>query len=216
MASMTNQQHASEAPPPVGAGAPAAKPVLTPKQAKRANATVIGMLIALGLSLAVVLPVLLLNPTHTAETYQRDIDVQEVSAQATDVAGYQPLAPGLPAGWTSNFARWNAGGTDGVPYWEVGYLTPEKQFIQLTQTDSANPTWLAQRTGQNVSGTREVAGTSWKLLDNPSGDTVLLAETGAFTLILNGTADLAEFDVLAAAATEELASQGGTGESPKQ
>ncbi|MHA7277297.1 DUF4245 domain-containing protein [Arthrobacter sp. Hz1] len=193
----TGQQPGSE---------PQVTPVLTPKQAKRANSTVIGMLIAIAATFGLVLPVLLLNPTHTAETYARDIDVQNVSAEAAEIAGYTPLAPELPAGWTSNFARWNAGGSDGVPFWEVGYLTPERQFIQLTQTDSANPTWTAQRLDDaQVSGQRTIKTVDWELLDSSSGDSFLTTEVDDFTLILNGTADLAEFDVLGTAILEELA-----------
>ncbi|GAA1119640.1 DUF4245 domain-containing protein [Arthrobacter flavus] len=186
---------------------PPVTPVLTPKQAKRANSTVVGMLIAIAATFGLVLPVLLLNPTHTAETYARDIDVPNVSSEAADIAGYVPLAPDLPEGWTSNFARWNTGGSDGVPFWEVGYLTPERQFIQLTQTDNANPTWTAQLLdGAQVSGQRTIDTLDWELLDSSSGDTFLTAETGEFTLILNGTADLAEFDVLGAAILDELSS----------
>ncbi|MHA7155941.1 DUF4245 domain-containing protein [Arthrobacter sp. TMN-50] len=184
---------------------PQVTPVLTPKQAKRANSTVVGMLIAIAATFGLVLPVLLLNPTHTAETYTRDIDVQNVSAEATDSAGYAPLAPELPEGWTANFARWNAGGSDGVPFWEVGYLTPEQQFIQLTQTDSANPTWTAQRLDEaQISGQRTIETLDWELLDSSSGDSFLTTETGDFTLILNGTADLAEFDVLGTAIVGDL------------
>ncbi|MBP2217795.1 DUF4245 domain-containing protein [Arthrobacter sp. CAN_C5] len=180
-------------------------PVLTKKQAKRANSTVIGMLIAIAATFGLVLPVLLLNPTHTAETYARDIDVQNVSAEAADIAGYVPLAPDLPDGWTSNFARWNPGGSDGVPFWEVGYLTPGRQFIQLTQTDNANPTWTAQRLdGAQLSGQRTIETLDWELFDSSSGDSFLTSETDDFTLILNGTADLAEFDVLGAALIDEL------------
>lgn len=192
----TDQQHDTE---------PQVTPVLTPKQAKRANSTVVGMLIAIAATFGLVLPVLLLNPTHTADTYARDIDVQSVSAEAADIAGYAPLAPELPEGWTSNFARWNAGGSDGVPFWEVGYLTPGRQFIQLTQTDAANSTWTAQRLDEaQVSGQRTIENLDWELLDSSSGDSFLTTETDDFTLILNGTADLAEFDVLGAAIVEDL------------
>jgi len=202
------QPGSSENPVDAGLG-PAAEqqvtPVLTPKQAKRANSTVVGMLIAIAATFGLVLPVLLFNPTHTAETYARDIDVRNVSSEAADIAGYVPLAPDLPAGWTSNFARWNSGGSDGVSFWEVGYLTPERQFIQLTQTASANPTWTAQRLEDTqVSGQRSIATVDWELLDSSSGDSFLSTETGEFTLILNGTADLAEFDVLGAAIADEL------------
>lgn len=163
------------------------------------------MLIAVAATFGLVLTVYFLNPTHRAETYQRDIDVQTVSSQAQDAAGYTPLAPELPEGWTSNFARWNAGTSEGVPYWEVGYLTDAQEFIGLTQTDSANPTWLSQRLQEaQISGQRTIDGVDWQLLDSPNGDAVLTAELDGFTVILRGTADLAEFDVLASAAATQL------------
>lgn len=185
--------------------AAAPKPVLTPKQAKRANSSVIGMLIAVAATLGLVVPVILLNPTHTAETYARNVDVATIAEQAEDAAGYPPLAVSLPEGWTSNFARWNGGGADGVAFWEVGYLTPEREFIQLTQTDAANPTWTAQRTGTaQPSGQRDIESVTWELLDSEDGDAYLTAEVEGFTLILNGTAELAEFDVLGGAVVNEL------------
>jgi hypothetical protein len=184
---------------------PEIKPVLTPAQAKRANSTVIGMLMAVAATLAIVIPVVLLNPTHTADTYRRNIDVERVAGQAAGDAGYQPAAPELPEDWSSNFARWTSGTSDGVDYWEVGYLTAADGFIQFTQTTEGNPSWTAQRTGQaQVSGERSIAGVPWELLDASNGDTVLTAEVDGSTLVLSGEADLAEFDVLAEAVLADL------------
>ena len=45
-----------------GSAEPPVKPVLPAEQAKRANASVIGMLLALSITLAVLLPVMFLNP----------------------------------------------------------------------------------------------------------------------------------------------------------
>lgn len=182
-----------------------ATPVLTAKQAKRANASSIGMFIATAVTLGLVLFVVLLNPTHTADTYTRDIDVATVASQAEDAAGYVPVAADLPDGWTSNYARWTGSASDGVAFWEVGYLTPEREFIQVTQTDDSNPTWLSQRLdGAQPSGQRVIDGVTWELLDNSSGDAFLTTEQDGFTLILNGTADLAQFDVLGSAVLDEV------------
>jgi hypothetical protein len=184
---------------------PEVKPVLTPAQAKRANSTVIGMIMAVSATVAIVVPVVLLNPTHTADTYQRNIDVERVADQAAGDAGYEPAAPELPEEWSSNFARWTSGTSDGVDYWEVGYLTAANGFIQFTQTAEGNPSWTAQRTGRaQVSGERSIGGVGWELLDASNGDTVLTAEVDGSTLVLSGEADLAEFDVLAEAVLADL------------
>ena len=182
-----------------------ATPVLTAKQAKRANASSIGMFIATAVTLALVLFVVLLNPTHTAETYTRDINVATVASQAEDAAGYEPAAAVLPDGWTSNYARWTGSASDGVAFWEVGYLTPDREFIQVTQTNNSNPTWFSQRLEDaQPSGQRVIDGVTWELLDSTSGDVFLTTEQDGFTLILNGTADLAQFDVLGSAVLEDL------------
>lgn len=178
---------------------------LTPNQAKRANSTVRGMLIATGATIAVVLPVYFLNPTYTAETYRRNIDVGTIARQAAGDAGYLPAAPALPDTWSSNYARWVSGRSDGVDFWEVGFLTGDTGFIQLTQTDDANPTWTAQRVGDaQVSGTRSIGGLEWELLDAPNGDTVLTSDVDGSTVILNGEASLTEFDTVGEAVIEDV------------
>lgn len=178
---------------------------LTPNQAKRASSTARGMLIATGATIAVVLPVYFLNPTYTAETYRRDIDVETVARQAAGDAGYLPAAPALPEGWSSNYARWVTGRSDGVDFWEVGYLTSDGGFIQLSQTDDANPTWTAQRVGDaQVSGARTIGGLEWELLDASSGDTVLRSDVDGSTVILNGEATLTEFDTMGEAVIEDV------------
>lgn len=177
---------------------------LTSSQAKRASSTARGMLIATGATIAVVLPVYFLNPSYTAETYRRNIDVATVARQAAGDAGYLPAAPEL-TDWTSNYARWVTGRSDGVDFWEVGFLTSDAGFIQLTQTDDANPTWVAQRIGDaQVSGARTIGDLEWELLDAPGGDTVLMTDVDGSTVILNGEAELTEFDSLGAATIEDI------------
>ena len=87
----------------------------------------------------------------------------------------------------------------------MGYLTPEREFIQVTQTNNSNPTWLSQRLdGAKPSGQRVIDGVTWELLDSTSGDAFLTTEQDGYTLILNGTADLAQFDVVGSAVLDEL------------
>nr|WP_239536912.1 DUF4245 domain-containing protein [Arthrobacter roseus] len=173
---------------------------MTPKQAKRANATVTGMLISTGVCVALFLGVFFLNPASKAEVYERNVDVQQVAQSAASAAEFTPASPKLTDEWTSNFARWNSASGVGVDSWEVGYLTPKGEFIQLSQTDTANPTWIASQTeSAPVTGEREIAGVTWELRDRPEDDASLIADLGDTTIILRGTADLGEFDTLATA-----------------
>ncbi|CEA07465.1 hypothetical protein BN1051_00779 [Arthrobacter saudimassiliensis] len=178
-------------------------PVLTAKQAKRANATVIGMLISTGLTLALVLGAVMLNPAPQGK--RPGADVAAIAAEAEDIAGYAPLAPELPEGWSANYARWNNGSTDGVAHWEVGWLSPTEEFIRMSQTSQANPTWVAQMAEQAApAGERTAGGHTWELRDGTDGDAHLIGEFDGTTVILSGAADLAEFDVLAGAVAADL------------
>lgn len=183
---------------------PPVTPVLTSKQAKRANATVTGMLISTGVCVALFLGIFFLNPASKAEVYDRNVDVQQVAQGAESAADFTPASPKLPEGWTSNFARWNSASGVGVDSWEVGYLTPGGEFIELSQTDNANPSWIATQTeNAPVTGEREIAGVMWELRDRPEDDASLIADLGDTTVILRGTADLEEFDVLATAVVNQ-------------
>lgn len=181
------------------------KPVIAPGAAKRANASIIGMLLAMVSTVAIVMTIVWLNPQQKAETYRQPVDVSAISAHAADVAGFTPAAPALPNGWYANYARWNAPGTDGVAFWDVGFVTSANTFIALKQSKTANPTWIStQAQDAPVTGTRNIDGHTWELRDKPKGDRSLVLTSGGVTIILTGQADFKEFDILAAAAAGTL------------
>lgn len=185
---------------------PAVKPVIAAGAAKRANASVIGMLLAMFSTVAIVLVIVWLNPQQKAETYRSAIDVPAVAANAADTAGFTPVAPALPEGWSANYARWNPPGTDGVAFWDVGYVTGSNTFIALRQSITANPTWTSAQTGEApVTGSRTIDGQDWELRDKPKGDRSLVLTSGTTTIVLTGAADFEDFDILATGATKQLA-----------
>ncbi|MEO8220938.1 MAG: DUF4245 domain-containing protein [Specibacter sp.] len=184
---------------------PPVKPVIAAGAAKRANASVIGMLLAMFSTVAIVVTIVWLNPQQKAETYRTPIDVAAIASHAADTAGFTPVAPALPDGWYANYARWNPPGADGVSFWDVGYVTSANTFIALRQSGTANPTWTAdQAHDAPVTGNRTIDGHVWELRDKPKGDRSLVLASGATTIVLTGAADFKEFDVLATAATKLL------------
>ena len=205
-----------EAPGP--AGQPPVKPVLTAGAAKRANASVIGMIIALVLSIATFLPIVLMNPSPKSDGYRPDINVSAVARNAADVAGFTPAAPEAGETFRANYARWESGTGSGVPTWEVGYLTPKESFIGLVQTRQSNPTWLLQQVkSAPVTGTRSAGGRDWELRDTGKGEkSMVLLDGGGTTVILSGSAQLEEFTALAAAVVKDLESHSGAaGNAPR-
>lgn len=188
-----------------GVGQPPVKPVLRPGAAKRANASVIGMFIALVLSIGAFLPIVLMNPSPKSDGYRPDINVSAVASNAADVAGFTPAAPATGDTFRPNYARWESGTGSGVATWEVGYLTPKESFIGLVQTRQPNPTWLLQQVkSAPVTGTRNAGGRDWELRDSGKGEKSMVLVDRGTTVILTGTAQLDEFSVLAAAVVASL------------
>lgn len=191
------------------------KPVIPAAAAKRANASVIGMIIALIVSIAAFLPIVLMNPAPKTAGYHPDINVSAVARNATDVAGFTPVAPETGDTFSSNYARWESGTASGVPTWEVGYLTPKESFIGLVQTRQANPTWLLQQThNAPVTGTRNAGGKDWELRDTGNGEKSMVLDYRGTTVVLTGTAQLDEFTVLGTAVVKSLDSNPAATVSP--
>ena len=200
---------------PEGDGQQPVKPVIPAAAAKRANASVIGMVIALLVSIAAFLPIVLMNPFPKSDGFRPDINVSEVARNATDVAGFTPVAPETGDTFTSNYARWESGSGSGVPTWEVGFLTPNDSFIGLVQTRQANPTWLLQETGNApVTGTRSAGGQEWELRDTGKGERSLVLTYRGTTVVLTGPAKLDEFVVLADAVVKSMESNPAVTVSP--
>lgn len=202
--------HSSHAQAPAPSPAPASqpvKPVIAAAAAKRANASVIGMIIALVVSVAAFLPIVLMNPSPKSDGYRPNIDVSAVAGNAAGVAGFTPVAPEPGDTFHPNYARWTAAGGTGVPAWEVGYVTPKEKFIGLTQASKANPTWLLQQTkNAPVTGTRNAGGKEWELHDTGKGEKSMVLAYRGTTVVLAGDANLEEFAVLAAAVVKSLES----------
>jgi hypothetical protein len=191
------------------------KPVLRAAAAKRANASVIGMIVALVLSIAAFLPVVLMNPTPKSDGYRPDVNVSAIAKNAADVAGFTPVAPDTGDTFRSNYARWESGSGGGVAAWEVGFLTPKESFIGLVQTRQSNPTWLQQQTkSAPVTGTRSAGGRDWQLRDAGKGEKSMVLDYRGTTVVLNGPAQLEEFSVLAAAVVKSLESNPAATVSP--
>jgi hypothetical protein len=181
------------------------RPVIPAAAAKRANASVIGMIIALVVSIAAFLPVLLMNPLPKSDGFHPDIDVSAVARNATDVAGFTPVAPDTGGTFTPNYARWESGSGNGVPTWEVGYLTPKQSFIGLVQTRQPNPTWLVQQTkSAPVTGKRSAGGQEWELRDTGKGEKSMVLTYRGTTVVLTGSAQLDEFAELGAAVVKSI------------
>ncbi len=178
-------------------------PQLTESQAKRINTPVRAMVFSMIALLLILLPFLWLVPRPDKESYRPQVDLTKTAQEASEAAGYPVVAPNLDEPWHANFARWNSGSTDGVPFWETGFVTPSQGFITISQTNKANPTWTAQKTnGAPATGHQDIHGVDWEThvkpgKDNDSAGTSYVATIQGTTVVLSGDATKDEFSTMA-------------------
>lgn len=176
----------------------------------RENQTMLNLVIALVASLAVVLFIVLVV-VRPDQPPAKSVDFAANAAQIQPTID-EPLAvPALPSGWSSNASTFETG-ADGVTVWYVGLLTPGGQYIGMKQGIEANPSWLATQLKNTIAtGTRTVDGIRWDVYDqrdarDDRGNLAYAMTTtiGASTVVLFGTADDTEFEVLATAVAADL------------
>lgn len=191
--------------PGATAGADQPTPQLTTKQASRINAPVRGMVISMLVLLLLLLPFLWLQPRPDAQPYRAHVDVAQEATFAADQASFTPAAPDLGESWSANYARWDEKSQDGVPLWNVGFLSPDYHLVDMVQTAESNPTWLAQRTELvPVTDEKEVAGVTWQIhhRDASGKQDAFTAWVGTLkdsTVVLSGDAPDADFQLVAEA-----------------
>jgi hypothetical protein len=183
----------------------------------RDRKTLRNLLYALLVSVGLVAAIIFLVP-RPEESLLEAIDYQEVAASAQASMPVPLASPGLPEDWTSNAAEIRSGATDGVLSWYIGFITPTKQYVGLTQAVDANPTWLADQVARGLaSGTVDLDGVTWTIYDNrdraSSSDEVgnaeyaLTTESGASTYVVFGSAPPDEIETVAAAIAPNVAEQ---------
>lgn len=175
---------------------------------RRANQTVMNLVLALLASLGIV--VLLVLVVVRPEQPARDpVDYIAIAAEAQSQSDVRLAAPVLPEGWRSNDAELTAE-TDDSLTWSVGFVTPgssgTSSYAALDQGISPQSDWLSERVDSAaVTSTLEISGREWDVYDrrdsDPTGNYAYsLATTVDGTIYLvHGVADDEEFITLASA-----------------
>jgi len=94
-------------------------------------------------TLAIVVAVLAFTP-RAEQPYDPGVDVATVEAEVASVAAFDPATVDAPDTWRANYARWHPGTMDGIPAWNVGYLTENDEFFGIAQTANATGAWIQQ------------------------------------------------------------------------
>jgi hypothetical protein len=160
-------------------------------------------------TLGVVALIYLGVPRDDSSLIQR-IDYVSVSQEAEASLGLEVIAPQIPASWWSNAARVEK--QLGLDAWYVGFVTADNEFLGLNQTFSSNPSWEADfLAGNQLSSSELVGGLSWELYptkmpSDPPGtkEFAMLHRAENFTVVIYGTAEKADFLLLAEAISKQL------------
>ena len=190
---------------PAPTHAPAPRPVLTVKQAQRARAPWIAMVLSTLMVLGIAAAVLMMNQSPATPPRADRVDVAAAAATVPQEEGDLPaLAPQVPEGWTSNYARLTR--LDGLPTWEVGWVVTETVFAGLRQSAEADRTWTTLRVGTAPAvGSVETDGVRWEHF-TPQGtdEQHLVTRTEGGTVVLTTTGDRAVLEDLARAVAKEI------------
>lgn len=177
----------------------------------RSRKTVNNLVLSLLATLATVLVLVLVVP-RSGTPVDRSVDYRTVISQVQASVDEPLVSPELPDGWRANAAEWSSGAGDGVKSLYLGLLTPDSQFIGLTQGIDANPSWVSEQLQDSpASAMVTIDGVRWDVYRNTAPenergnfDYALVTEAGASTYLLIGTADDAEFEELAGALAESI------------
>lgn len=131
--------------------------------AYRNSQTVKNLLIALGVTLAVVLIVVFGVPRGEAPE-RPDIDVAAVAETVADSYGHTPLVADVPDGWGVNRAEVEPAE---VVAWDVVYTPPDDtNYVTLLQGFSGDEIWAAQQlAGAIATDTMRIDGLTWDVYD---------------------------------------------------
>lgn len=177
--------------------------------AHRRNQTFTNLLLSLAASLAVVAVIVIFVLRPDPEPVP-PIDVAALADEAEAAVDAELLAPDLPDGWEANAAELRGSASD-IVSWYVGYVTPDTEFLSVTQGIGADGTWLENTIREaDVTGTMTVGGIEWQVHDQRGDDVgnleyVMTTVQDDETIVLAGTAGDTEFLQLAEAVSAQLA-----------
>lgn len=164
----------------------------------RQRKTINNLVAALAVSLLAVAVIVFMVPRDDREVL-RDVDFQQVAAEAQPGYDVELAAPDLPEHWQSNQAEIR-NGADGVTEWYVGFLLVDDgdatEYVGLSQGINANDTWTYEKLDRrSPTGAITIDGTEWVEYDHTdlpldeAGNTrySLVREDADSTIVLYGS-----------------------------
>ena len=169
---------------------------------RRAKQTVRNLIYSMLVTLSLTVVIVLLVPRDDTNRIQ-PVDYVGITQTVQASVDQTLIAPKLETDWWVNAARVEK--DLGVETWYVGYITPDDQYIGLTQAFESNPSWLANKLQGNwLDVTVEIEGRTWEIWPTllpsvPKGtkEYAMVHSFGEQAVVIYGTASEADFLKLA-------------------
>ena len=128
---------------------------------RRAKQTVRNLIYSLLVTLALTLAIVMIVPRDDSNRIQ-PVDYVGITETVQASMKEELIAPQLGTDWWVNAARVEK--DLGIETWYVGIITPDDQYIGLTQAFESNPSWLANKLQGNwLDVTAEIEGRTWEI-----------------------------------------------------
>jgi hypothetical protein len=178
----------------------------------RESKTPNNLVIALVASLAIVLFLVLVVVRPTPAPAEA-VDYVAIAADAQPGVSTALATPTLPPGWNANAASLEADRGESF-LWNIGFITPEDQFVALEQGIDSESGWREDFLGAAVpTGVVDIDGIDWEIYDQRDADDPgnyaysLAATVAGSEYLVHGTASDNEFALFASALAAEIATQ---------
>lgn len=166
-------------------------PVPTGKSNARMKQTVGDMVRSMAVVLAVVAALMLVTWRPDPDPV-RVVDTVPITNLAVSRAGFPILIPTLND-LRATSVRWEPTIESGdVPVWHIGYVTPEDQYLQITQSTVSDPEYLEEQTLQGeITGIVSINGSEWQTYV-AENETALVNMDDGITTVVRGTGSQAD------------------------
>ncbi|MET1042617.1 MAG: DUF4245 family protein [Microbacteriaceae bacterium] len=183
----------------------------------RAAQNPVNLVIALIASLGIVL-FLVLVVVRPNTTLHETVDYRAVAADTQQPGIGEPLlVPDVPADWFSNRAEAHPGTSDGSFTWYIGLITPDNGFIAVNQGINEGEAWVADLLDHEpATSETTIGGVTWQVVDqrdtrDPGNFAYsMTTQAGASSVVLNGTASDADFELVAESLADDILTAEGS------
>lgn len=174
-------------------------PQPTGRKNARMRQTVGDMVRSLAVVLAFVAVILIITLRPQPDPVKR-VEVAPVLAVARAQAGFPVLVAGAgTSAYVPTSVRWEpTAATKPDPVWHIGYVTPDEQYVAISQSATASERFIPEQTGKGAPLDPVVIdGTTWQRFESEQRRSLVRIEP-KLTTVVAGTLDWAGLQSVAA------------------